>query len=230
MNYFLGISGGKLAADFEDTTNGGNHPVTATTTITTNVWHHAAVTYSTTTDSWSLYLDGVLDNTPANIGNFTPEFTSIQHAGIGTAINSTGAAAGFFAGVIDEARIWNVVRTAAEISANKNLELTSGTGLIGRWGLNEGTGLTAVNSVVGRPNGTLTNGPTSGFASGPNATGRAAERRRERRQRTRDVGVEREHRTGSGRLQRLQERVRHAAQRARRSRARSSPTARSPTA
>ena len=47
MNYFLGISGGKLAADFEDTAGGVNHPVIGTATITTNVWHHAAVTYKT---------------------------------------------------------------------------------------------------------------------------------------------------------------------------------------
>ena len=38
-------------------------------------------------------------------------------------------------------------------------EVTSGTGLIGRWGLNDNTGTTANNSIAGRPNGTLTNGP-----------------------------------------------------------------------
>src|SRR5690606_1370523 len=55
--------------------------------------------------------------------------------------------------------IWNVVRTQAEIQAGMNAELTSGAGLIGRWGLNENTGTIATNSVAGNPNGTLTNGP-----------------------------------------------------------------------
>ena len=74
MNYFLGIdaASGVLVADFEDTANGGNHPVTGTTAVTSNVWHHAAATYDTATDTWRLYLDGVLDRTLALGGDFTP--------------------------------------------------------------------------------------------------------------------------------------------------------------
>ena len=37
----------------------------------------------------------------------------------------TGVATGFFNGVLDEARIWNVARTAAQIGAARNQELTS---------------------------------------------------------------------------------------------------------
>ena len=51
MNYFLGIDAttGTLVADFEDTASGGNHPVTGTAVVTSNVWHHAAATYSGST-------------------------------------------------------------------------------------------------------------------------------------------------------------------------------------
>ena len=159
MNYFLGIdaTSGQLVADFEDTVNGGNHPVTGVAVVTSNVWHHVAATYGAGT--WNLYLDGVLDKTLA-VGAFTPEATSIQHAALGTAMTSTGVAAGFFAGVLDEARIWNVVRTAAQIAAAKNSELTSGTGLIGRWGLNEGSGTNAANSISGGVAGTLVGTPS----------------------------------------------------------------------
>jgi len=50
------------------------------------------------------------------VGAFTPRSDSIQHAAIGTALNSTGSVtsgqtAGFFDGVIDEARVWNYART-----------------------------------------------------------------------------------------------------------------------
>ena len=158
MNYFLGIntSNNALCADFEDTVNGSNHPITGTTPITSNVWHHAAATYDGSV--WRLYLDGNLEATSPAIG-LTPEATSIQHAGLGSAMTSNGTAAGFFAGLLDEARIWNVVRTTQQISDNQIVEILSAPGLIGRWGFNEGTGTTAGNSLAGGVNGTLTGGP-----------------------------------------------------------------------
>ena len=108
-NYFFGIraSDGVLAADFEDMATGANHPVVGTTPVSSNVWHHVAASYDGTT--WRLYLDGALDATLA--ANATPRSDSIQHFGIGTAMNSTGVAAGFFDGVIDEVRVWNHARS-----------------------------------------------------------------------------------------------------------------------
>lgn len=171
MNYFFGIdASGVLAADFEEcaktqtgcpattsnaTQGGQNFPVRGTTLIQNDVWYHAAVTFDGR--YWKIYLNGDLESmTGTDTGaNRYPRWDSIQHAGIGTAMTSTGAAAGFFAGVIDEARIWNVVRTQTDIQNDMYNELTAGTGLIGRWGLNEGTGTTASNSISGRPNGTL---------------------------------------------------------------------------
>ena len=171
MNYFFGITAaGLLAADFEECatsmtgcptggTAGTNHGATGTTAVQNNVWYHAAVTYDG--QYWRFYLNGVLDGT-TNIGaNRLPRWDSIEHAGIATAMNSTGTRGGFFQGLIDEVRIWNVVRTQSEIQANMFSELTSGTGLIGRWGLNEGSGTTADNSIASRPDGTLGTSPNN---------------------------------------------------------------------
>jgi hypothetical protein len=158
-NYVLAIQGGKLAADFEEGPGGtgplgNNHPIIGNATITTNVWHHAAATYDGT---WKLYLDGNLD--ASLVVNQPPRSDSIQHAGLGTTLNSTGAAAGFFQGVLDEARIWNFARTQAQIQSTKDTEVFSATGLIGRWGMNEGTGLSIADSSGSGVTGTLTNGP-----------------------------------------------------------------------
>ena len=159
MNYFLGIDSRTrvLVADFEDTASGLNHPALGTTMICDGVWYHAAATYDGTT--WRLYLNGVLDSQVA-VGSFTPRSDSIQHAGIGTAMTSTGLAAGFFQGTLDEVRIWNVARSAAEIQGTMAGPLaTVPASLIGRWALNEAAGTTTADSSGRADTGTLTNGP-----------------------------------------------------------------------
>ena len=127
MNYLLGlnVSGGvyTLAADFEQlggTQPGLNHPVTSATAIAIDTWYHAAATYSSGTGIFTLYLNGapVGSITIANALDRFPRSDSIQHASIGSALNSTGVTAGFFNGVIDEVRIWNVARMQAEIAGN----------------------------------------------------------------------------------------------------------------
>ncbi|MBK8784602.1 MAG: tandem-95 repeat protein [Anaerolineales bacterium] len=165
MNYWMGIaSTGVIAADFEDTVGGVNHPVVGITPIPVNTWHHIAVTYNGS--CWSLFLDGnpeAVSGSTTQCPNRIPEAASLQYAALGSTLQTSGAtaaASGYFPGIIDEARIWNSVRSVAEIQANIYSELTSGTGLLARWGLDEGTAITATDSVAPVQNGTLTNGPT----------------------------------------------------------------------
>ena len=154
-NYILGLSGNFLAADFEDSASGGNHPIIATTTpIVNDVWYHAAATYDGTT--WRLFLNGNPEATLA-VGAFTPRADSIQHAAFGAMVTSTGTRLGAFQGVLDEARIWSRARSQAEIQAAMTRRITSTAGLVGRWGLDEGTGTTAFDSTTPASNGTLTN-------------------------------------------------------------------------
>jgi hypothetical protein len=160
VNYFLGIrpTDSVLVADFENNTNSGNHPVAGVTKVKKNQWQHAAVTYDGTT--WRLYLNGVLDRTLTV--SRTPQSASTQNLAFGSSLNSTNTAEGFFNGKIDEIRIWNAARTATQISSNYNLEVLSGTGLVGRWSLNENSGIVAVNTGTGGTavNGTLMAGAT----------------------------------------------------------------------
>lgn len=160
-NIFFGITTtGILVADFESQASGLNHPITATNApIVNGTWYHAAVTYDGATSTWNIYLNGVQVGTAsASVANSVPRFDSIQHFGIGAAFNSTGVPEGAFNGIIDEARVWNYARSSAEIAASKDTELSTGTGLIGRFGLNEGFG-TATGSTVSSTVGTLTNNP-----------------------------------------------------------------------
>ncbi len=158
MNYFLGLrqSDGVLVADYEGG-SGTNVPVVGTTPIPFGVWHHAACVFDGST--YKLYLNGNLEATVSANG-IAPRADSIQHASIASAMNSSGLSAGAFGGFMDEVRIWNVARTATEIRAACNFEVTSATGLVARWAMNEGTGTsttsTAGNSLVGNISGPAT--------------------------------------------------------------------------
>ena len=164
-NIFFGINEtGRLVADFEaqPTTGisaGENFPITAIhEPVTNNAWHHAAATFDHGTSTWKLYLNGVEVGSTTVTANARPRFDSIQHFGIGTAMNSTGVAEGAFRGRLDEVRVWNYARSAAEIAAGKDQPISSASGLIGRFGLNEGSSTTTASSA-GADVGALTNGP-----------------------------------------------------------------------
>ena len=61
MNYFMGLVGNKLAADFEES-YGPNHSAIGTNAIPANTWTHVAATYEVAA-VWNLYINGVLDKT-----------------------------------------------------------------------------------------------------------------------------------------------------------------------
>ncbi|MBI5385529.1 MAG: lamin tail domain-containing protein [Verrucomicrobia bacterium] len=171
-NYFFGIrpADSVLVADFEDigsSPNPNNHPVSGMTPVTPGVWHHAAATYDGT--NWQLFLDGLPD--ASAFAGALPRFDSIQHAALGTSLTSDGQPQGFFAGVLDEARIWNYARSEAQIASARFLQIPNASGLVGRWALDEPSGAIAHDSSGNAVDGTLVNGPVwvagYSFASPP---------------------------------------------------------------
>ena len=167
LNYFLGYrpSDMKLVADFQDNSTVSNHPVVSNGTLTNCNWMHVAATYNAASSTWKLYINGTPDATVLLPGSFRPNSLSNDPASIGTTLNSTGIAQGFFNGKIDEVRIWNIARTDADILANYKSEILNGTSLVARYGFNEGSGITAINSIASVSNGSLVNDPewTNGF-------------------------------------------------------------------
>jgi hypothetical protein len=159
MNYFLGIrqTDSTLVADFEEgaagTIPGLNHPIAGVTKLARNTWYHVAVTYNGSV--WKLYLNGQLENQLSV--NQPVQGVSIQHAAIGSACTSVGAAQGFFNGIIDEVRIWNAARTQTQVISTLNSAITgTSTNLIARWGFNEGTGTSVASSAGTTITGTVT--------------------------------------------------------------------------
>ena len=175
MNYFLGIrqSDGVLAADFEDTATGVNHPVVGVTPIPAN---------------GALAPRGghLRRHDVAPVSGRRPRRAARRrrlHAARGqhsarrdrTAFNSTGGITsgqtqGFFDGAIDEARIWNHARTLPQISRGRTHEITNAPGLLGRWGFNEGTGTILTDSTGHAINGTITGTNWAWVAGAPFST------------------------------------------------------------
>ncbi|MGH2491036.1 MAG: DUF1735 and LamG domain-containing protein, partial [Candidatus Limnocylindria bacterium] len=62
-------------------------------------------------------------------------------------------------GKLDDIRIWNVTRTAAQIAASYQTELSSApAGLVANWKFDEGAGTTAADSAGASQNATLFGG------------------------------------------------------------------------
>jgi hypothetical protein len=131
--------------------------ITSASNVNTGNWVHVAATWKQSTGAMQLYINGVLEASATggtNLRNAPPRITMGE---IQTNISR-------FTGSIDEVRIWNTVRTQAQIKANmfnKNLS-NSASGLVAYYKMNEGSGTTAANSCTNTSSidGTLTNGPT----------------------------------------------------------------------
>jgi len=110
--------------------------------VDARLWHHVAATLQRSARTLTVYLDGVqvaqgvlgaetLGNTlPVQIGRSGPQSGK------------------YFHGRLDDVRIWNVARSAADIASSYRSELSgSQAGLLANWKFNEGVGSTALDSA-----------------------------------------------------------------------------------
>ena len=119
-----------------------------------NSFHHAAATLNGSSRELSLYLDGV------RVARSTvPAFSTGNTAPV--SIGRSGSASGdYWKGLLDDVRIWNLVRTSDEITANFRNEIASAPGLVASWRFNEGVGVTAADSAGTPQNAGLQGGAT----------------------------------------------------------------------
>lgn len=128
--YFL-LAAAQIVISTPSTDNSG------TVAVTPGQWHHIAGSYDGTT--MRAYIDGVevISNDHPSPG---PIPSGVNYLSFGTF--STGR----FTGLIDEVRLWNVVRTDTQILQNYDQPVSgSSPGLVGYWNFNSGTGQTVVN-------------------------------------------------------------------------------------
>jgi concanavalin A-like lectin/glucanase superfamily protein/lamin tail-like protein/PA domain-containing protein/type IX secretion system substrate protein len=132
--------------------------VPGSTTIPVGTWTHVAGTYDGTTIK--VYVNGVLDGSGSYSSTFNATANELK---IGGGLSTTE----YFLGDIADVRLWNVVKTEAEIAAMKDeLLMGSESGLVANYQFTEGSGSTTSNSVTGNAySGTLVNNPA--WVAGP---------------------------------------------------------------
>ena len=133
-------NGGNARFNFHlsDGTEGSAFGTTAdTVSVETGKWYHLAGTFNGT--SAKLYVNGQLKSENITSGD------SISTGAVGFYIG--GFLDGYFNGLIDEVRLWNVARTGTEISLSKDSPLFGyESGLAGYWPLETST--TIVTTVT----------------------------------------------------------------------------------
>ena len=138
--------------------NGSNYIPSYGADLRDNTCHHIALSRTKGTgaaaDTLKFYLDG------AFLGIFTmaPSYdvTDTGPLYIGGDLANPGN--NMYSGNVNEVRLWNYVRTAAQISANEGNEISGATaGLVGYWRLNDGTGQTVKDYSSLANNGVLGN-------------------------------------------------------------------------
>ncbi|MCB0524017.1 MAG: HYR domain-containing protein [Saprospiraceae bacterium] len=166
---------GKILFQLRDNASHEQNPQ-STTVVADNEWHHIAIVRDQTNLDQIIYIDGVEEVNVPLIQTGT--ISTIAPLNIGWS-DPFGR---YLKGIVDEVRIWNVARSASEIQASMNAQL-SGTepGLKAYYDFNQGspgginTGETTLfDSGVNGLHGTLQNfslnGSTSNWVGGAMST------------------------------------------------------------
>lgn len=115
--YTLYLSNGKVAI----ATNSSMRLI-GSNVLPNNIWTHVSVAFNSSTDLFSIYLNGQLDASGSSINSEPISNTDSLKIGKGSgSINS-------FAGIMDEVRIWERTLSSTEVSKFRRTTLGSSTG------------------------------------------------------------------------------------------------------
>jgi subtilisin-like proprotein convertase family protein len=114
--YTLLLSGGKPTIRTNSSTR-----LTGKTILAANTWTHVAGTFNSSTNLFSIFINGVLD-TSSTVTSALPT-ANTDSVLIGTGFN------GPFNGKMDEVRIWNRALSSSEISSFRRISLGANTGI-----------------------------------------------------------------------------------------------------
>jgi hypothetical protein len=169
-NGFMLRCGGSGVIEFNVGTGSWGFATSPANTLTLNTWQHVAAVYDGST--MAVYVNGVGVAISVKTGSIGTT-TSPLGIGGGLLANDPNSDKRSFHGRIDEARVWNVARTPAQIMSDMNAEFCSPqTGLVAYHKMNNGvpsgnnSGITYSPDASGNGNhGTLTSSSLNGGSS-----------------------------------------------------------------
>ena len=138
--------------------------VESTSIIQNDVWTHIAGVYDGS--SVKIYINGVLENSNPVTGSIrTSSLPLFLGKAPWTNYNN-------YNGMMDEVRVWNVARTAEQISSDMQYILAGDEpGLVGYWNFNEEPGATTIADASGNNNtGTMRNSASLALSAAPVST------------------------------------------------------------
>ncbi|MEQ8777003.1 MAG: LamG-like jellyroll fold domain-containing protein [Marinoscillum sp.] len=144
QNYSLAINNGYAHVRFDGS---GGVQAEGTTLINDGKWHHLAGVFDNANDLISIYVDGVLEQQNATAQNPVTGSSPLYlgWSGVGQ----------HYEGEMDQVRIWNTVRTQAELINHMNQSLNAEAGLVASYDFNTGipggdnTGLNTLADISG---------------------------------------------------------------------------------
>ena len=152
----------------------GNHTFLSSSTFSQDQWYYVTFVYTWGTGSSAKWYINGQEDTGASWtdGTGNGAFTDVATAAMLGAGNS-GSPLNFFNGYIDDVRIYNYARTAAQVMTDYNAgsaahlgagtDPNEGNPPVGYWTMNEGSGSTVYDRSGNNNNGTITNAT---FAAG----------------------------------------------------------------
>lgn len=110
----------------------GNTSTTVNWTPVTGVWYHLANTYTAATGTFELFVNAASQGTGGSLATSNLNNTAFFMIGGGNDGSDVGLTA-----LMDEARMWNAIRTSTQIAEYMSKELNGNeTGIQGYWRLN----------------------------------------------------------------------------------------------
>lgn len=158
---FLFVDGGK-ACFYVYNPGRGNPKLCSTNAFNDGAWHHIAGTLGSTS-GMRVYVDG--QEVAADALTTTSSFPGGNAFRLGYGHFAFVSALIYMKGHIDEVRVWNVERSAADIAANYDKNVAANTaGLQGNWKLDEsGFSATAKDEVLAADGGAGNNASLQNF-------------------------------------------------------------------